>query len=230
MVHFNWLQLLPGVGHDYVHIATFAIACGLLCLLGLVGRLVLVSRGENFYVPEGRLNIKGFFEVVLEFVVGLSEMIMGEHGRKFAPMFATVFLVILVNNLMGLIPGMTPATENLNTTLAIGLFSFVVYNIYGIKEHGIHYVKQFWGPLFWLGPLMFCLELISHLIRPFSLGLRLKSNMQGDHIVLGVFMELVPYVVPALFYLLGMFVSFMQAFVFTLMSMIYVSMAVSHDH
>ena len=132
--------------------------------------------------------------------------------------------------MVGLIPGMTPATDNINTTLALGLFTFGVYNWYGVKEHGVKYINQFLGPLLFLAPFMFFLELISHAIRPFSLALRLWGNMMGDHTVLSIFLDLVPYGVPVVFYALGLFVCFMQAFVFSLLTMIYLSMAISHDH
>lgn len=125
---------------------------------------------------------------------------------------------------------MTPATDNINTTLTLGLFIFIVYNYFGFREHGIHYLKQFMGPLLLLAPLMVIIEVISHLVRPMSLGLRLQGNMMGDHTVLGIFLDLVPYGLPIVFYGLGLFVCFMQAFVFTMLSMIYVSMAISHDH
>lgn len=232
MVHFNWTQLIPGVGHHYVHVATALAAGGVLVVLSVLGRLAL-GFGDQAVAPAGRFSIKGFFEVVLEFIVGLCDMVIGgDEGRKFAPMFASIFFFILFFNLVGLIPGMTPATDNLNTTIAMGLFTFLAYNIFGIKEHGISYIKQFFGPLLWLAPLMFLIELISHIVRPLSLGLRLQGNMMGDHTVLGIFLDLVPFPipVPAVFYCLGMFVCFMQAFVFTVLSMVYVSMAVSHDH
>jgi F-type H+-transporting ATPase subunit a len=149
-------------------------------------------------------------------------------------MFATIFLIVFMNNLFALLPGWTPATDDLNTTLALGLFMFVVYNGYGIKEHGGHYINQFLGPLLPLAPFMFFVELISHLVRPLSLGLRLKWNMAGDHILLGVFYSLADALhglllpVPLMF--LGLLVCFMQSFVFVMMGMIYVSMAISHDH
>ena len=157
-------------------------------------------------------------------------MVIGKKGRKFVPLFASIFLYVWFNNLLGLVPGMTPATENINTTVAIGLFSFAAYNYFGFKEHGISYLKQFMGPLLLLAPLMIIIELISHIVRPASLGLRLQGNMLGDHTVLGIFLDLVPYGIPVVFYFLGMFVCTMQAFVFTMLSMIYVSMAISHDH
>lgn len=229
MVHFNWTQLIPGVGHHYMHVATAIVATLLLIVLAVVGRMALGS-GETAVTPAGKLSFKGFFEVLTEFIVTLTDMVVGENGRKFVPMFAAIFFFILFNNLMGLFPGMTPSTDNINTTVALGVFAFIIYNIYGIKEHGAAYAKQFMGPLLALAPLMLVIEIIGHLVRPFSLGLRLKGNMQGDHTVLGIFLDLVPYGVPVVFYLLGIFVCFMQAFVFTLLSMVYVSLAISHDH
>ena len=229
MEHFNWTQLIPGVGHHYIHVATAAAAGVLLIVFSFVGRLAL-GKGDSAVTPAGSFSIKGVIEVILEFIVALCDMVVGEHGRKFAPMFATIFFFILINNLVGLLPGMTPATDNINTTIAIGVFSFLAYNFYGVKEHGLSYIKQFLGPLLWLAPLMFVIEVISHLVRPMSLGLRLQGNMMGDHTVLGIFLDLVPIGVPVIFYCLGIFVCFMQAFVFTMLSMIYVSMAISHDH
>ncbi|MCC7404313.1 MAG: F0F1 ATP synthase subunit A, partial [Bdellovibrionales bacterium] len=198
--------------------------------LSVLGRLALGS-GEKAVAPAGSISLKGLFEVIHEFVVGLSEQVIGHDGRKFAPMFAAIFFFVLVNNLLGLLPGMTPATDNLNTTIAIGIFSFLAYNYYGFKEHGISYLKQFLGPVLLMAPLMVVIELISHVVRPFSLGLRLYGNMVGDHTVLSIFLDLAGYFfVPVIFYFLGMFVCFMQAFVFMMLTMIYVSMAISHDH
>lgn len=231
LAHFNWTQMIPGVDHHSIPVVTAVAVGGFLIAVSMVGRLAL-GKGESAVVPAGKFSIKGFFEVFVEFIIGLTDLVMGESGRKYAPLFASLFFYIWINNLVGLIPGMTPATDNLNTTIGIGLFTFIVYNIYGIKEHGIGYVKQFWGPVMFIGPMMLILELISHLMRPFSLGLRLYGNMLGDHTVLSVFLDLVPWwvPVPAVFYGLGMFVCTMQAFVFTLLTMIYISMAISHDH
>ncbi len=229
MVHFNWTQLHPLVGHEYTHVATLGISCVGMIAVALVGRAALGS-GEKAVEPAGRFSIKGFFEVLTEFIVSLVDMVVGEEGRIFVPMFASIFFFVLFNNFVGLLPGMTPATDNINTTLAVGIFSFFAYNFYGVKEHGLPYLKHFLGPVLFLAPLMVVIEIISHLVRPFSLGLRLQGNMMGDHTVLGIFLDLVPWGVPVIFYGLGTFVCFMQAFVLTMMSMIYVSMAVAHDH
>ena len=211
-----------------MHVATLIAATLFLIGLSVVGRMALGS-GDTAVIPAGRFSLKGILEVMTEFVTDLTVMVVGEEGRKFAPMFATIFFFIFFNNILGLVPGMTPATDNINTTLAIGAFAFIIYNVYGFKEHGPAYLKQLLGPIIWLAPLMLVIELISHIVRPFSLGLRLKGNMMGDHMVLGIFLDLIP-VIPVAFYFLGLFVCFMQAFVFTMLTMIYVSMAISHDH
>jgi F-type H+-transporting ATPase subunit a len=231
MVHFNWTQLIPGVDHHSVPVVTAAVAGTLLISLSLVGRMAL-GKGAGAIIPAGHFSIKGFFEVFVEFIIGLTDLVMGENGRKYAPLFASLFFYLWINNLIGLVPGMTPATDNLNTTIAIGIFTFLVYNFYGFKEHGIGYIKQFWGPIMFIGPMMLVLELISHIMRPFSLGLRLYGNMMGDHTVLSLFLDLAPWwlPIPTVFYCLGIFVCTMQAFVFTLLTMIYISMAISHDH
>ncbi len=232
--HFNWLQLVPGVTHETIHVAT-AATVGVVLMGGAVaGRLALGS-GQAAVAPAGKFSLKGVFELILEFIVGVADMVIGEeHGRKFVSMFATIFLFVWTNNIMGLIPGMTPATDNINTTLALGLFIFLTYNFYGFKEHGIGYLKQFMGPVWWLALLMIPIELIGHTVRPLTLGLRLYGNIMADHTVLSVFLGMFERLwfipVPAIFYGMGIFVASMQAFVFTMLSMIYVSMAISHDH
>jgi len=131
---------------------------------------------------------------------------------------------------LGLIPGFLPPTDNINTNLAIALTVFVYYHIMGIKAHGVkNYLKHFMGPILWLGPLMIVIELIGHCVRPISLSLRLFGNITGDHLVLGIFSGLVPILVPVVFMALGLFVSFIQAFVFSLLSMIYINLATAHE-
>ncbi len=229
MANFNWTELLPGITHDTSHVSTAVVATGTIVVFSLAGRLALGS-GEDAVVPAGKVSVRGIFEQVTEFIRGLGFSVMGEKSYKMTPIFASLFFFLFFNNLVGLIPGMTPATENINTGVAIGVFSFLVYNLFGFMEHGFPYLKHFLGPVLWLAPLMLPIEIISHVVRPVSLGLRLQGNMVGDHMVLGIFTELLPIPGAVIFYSLGFFVCFMQAFVFTMLSMIYVSMAVAHDH
>jgi F-type H+-transporting ATPase subunit a len=233
MEHFNWLQLLSFVKHEQLHVWTGIAAAVFLILFSFVGRWALGS-GEKALEPSGKFSIKGIMEAFIEFIVGLNDLVIGEEGRNFVPMFAALFFFILINNLVGIIPGMTPPTDNLNTTVGLGLLSFLLYNFYGIKEHGWSYLKHFMGPVLWLAPLMFAIEIVSHCIRPLTLGLRLYGNILADHTVVSVFVDMFSPVwlipVPVIFYGLSIFISVVQAFVFTMLSMIYISMATAHDH
>ena len=228
-MHFTWSQLIPGVGHHYSHVATLALASVFLILIGIRARVALGS-GNAAVVPTSSFSVRGVFELLTESIGKLTDQVIGHHGRPFAPYFTAIFLYILFNNFLGLIPGMVPATENFNTTLALGVFSFIAYNVIGIKHGGLGYLKHFLGPVWWLAPLMLAIELLSHILRPLTLGLRLANVMTGDHAVLAVFLGLFP-VGPAIpFYLMGMLVSTIQAFVFTLLSMVYIALATASDH
>lgn len=228
-MHFNWTQLIPGVGHHYVHVATLILVSALIMIMGVVARASL-GTGEAAVIPAGKFSVRGIFEVFAEYIGGLADQVIGQHGRAFAPYFAAIFTYIFFNNLVGLIPGMTPATENFNTTFAFGVFSFLAYNVVGLKEGGLGYLKHFLGPVLWLAPLMLIIELISHVIRPLTLGLRLANVMTGDHTVLSVFLGLFPLGPAIPFYAMGLLVCTIQAFVFTLLSMVYVALATAHDH
>jgi F-type H+-transporting ATPase subunit a len=233
---FTWTQIIPGVGHEYAHVATLGIASAAIVGVGFAAKKAL-GTGEAAVVPASKLSVRGVFEVMTELIVSLADMVIGKQGRPFVPMFAAIFFFILFNNFLGMLPGMTPATENINTTFAMGVFMFITYNFFGIREQGVlKYFKHFAGPTLPylimaipIGLLMFCIELVSHMVRPFSLGLRLGNVMMGDHMVLSVFLDIFPALLPVPFYFLGFFVCFIQAFVFTLLSMVYVAFAVAHD-
>jgi F-type H+-transporting ATPase subunit a len=232
-MHFSWLQLIPGVTHGTIHVATLMLCGVVLLVIAVTGRLAL-GHGEAAIVPAAKFSLKGCIELVLEFIVGLADMVIGEEGHHFVPMFAAIFLFVFTVNMIGLLPGISPATDDINTTLALGLFSFVCYNYYGLKEHGLAYLKHFLGPMLLLAPLMLPIELIGHMVRPLTLGLRLYGNIMADHTVISVFVDMFDKLwfipIPAIFYGMGVFVSFMQAFIFMMLSMIYISMAIAHDH
>lgn len=226
---FNWTQLIPQVGHTYDHVATLGITSVGVMALGLVAKASL-GKGDTAVIPTNRFSVRGIFELLTELIDNISEMVIGEHGKKYVPFFTAVFLFVLINNIFGMIPGMTPATENINTTFGFGCLMFLVYNTQGFRANGFWgYLKHFMGPVIFLAPLMFVIEMVSHFVRPFSLGLRLANVMAGDHVVLSVFLDLVPIGVPLPFYVMGTFVCFVQAFVFTLLSMVYVAFAIAHD-
>ena len=228
MTHFEWLLLFP-FWEGKQHIAYMLLICFLLLPLMFWAKKAL-QKSADPTAPTGQVSVQAFFETFVSLITSLSDLVVGAPGRSFVPFFASLFLFIWFNNLLGLLPGMGSATANINTTLALGAFSFLVYNIHGFKEHGLSYLKQLMGPVLFLAPLMFLIELISHFVRPLSLGLRLYGNMMGDHTVLSIFLDLAPVLAPVLFYFLGLFVCTMQAFIFTILSMVYISIALSHDH
>lgn len=230
---FNWLDL-AGVPEAYNHVvmagavALVTIACMAVARMQL-NRAMATSEGA--LVPDSHWSFRNFFEIIAESLYKLTESVIGHHDAPiYYPIIGTLFVFIFVSNLLGLIPGLLPPTDNLNTTLALGSFVFIYYNYAGLRAHGIAYLKHFLGPVLWLAPLMLIIELASHIFRPLSLALRLRGNIMGDHVVLHVFSGLVPYLLPVVFYGLGVFVAFIQAFVFCLMTMVYISLSTSHDH
>ncbi len=226
--HFTWFDA-AGVNHQYTYVAANVVVTTGLVLFALASRAALGS-GEKALVPAGGLSIKGFSETLVEYIDDLVSSVLGEGTRRYVPLFGSIFFFVIMNNIFGLIPGMTAATSNINAALAIGIFSFLVYNYMGLKHGGWHYIAHFAGPVWWLAWLMIPIEIISHVIRPFSLGIRLSVNMTADHSILSTFIDLTKVVVPVIFYGLGTFVSFIQALVFTMLSMVYVALATADDH
>jgi len=149
-------------------------------------------------------------------------------ARYFLPLIGTCAFFILFSNAMGLVPGFLPPTSVLNITLGCGVIIFLATHIYGVKENGLAYFKHFLGPIWWMAPLMLPIELVSHFVRPISLGVRLMANMTADHMVLSIFIGLVPFVIPIPMYVLGTIVVAVQTLVFCLLSTVYISMAIEH--
>lgn len=171
-------------------------------------------------------------EVGVLAVRSMLEDIVGPHGLQFFPVVMTFAVLILISNLMGLFPLFMSPTSATSVTFALGISSFLYYNAIGIKENGLFgHLKHFAGPIWWIAPLIFPIELISNLIRPFSLGIRLFGNMFADEKVMDTVSHLVPgktyWLVPVVLMPLSVFVAFIQTFVFILLSQLYLS-EVSH--
>lgn len=178
-------------------------------------------------VPKGTQN---FMEVL---VGGLEDFVvqnMGEDGRKVFPVLGTIFIFILVMNLMGLVPGVDAATANINTNAAMALFVFLYYNYWGIRLHGAGYIKHFLGPSAPLAPLMFIIEVISHFSRPLSLTLRLFGNIRGEEIVIMLLFFLAPIFSTIPIFFLFILMKAMQAFIFFMLSMMYLKGAFEEAH
>jgi F-type H+-transporting ATPase subunit a len=226
--HFFFLnEILTalGLGH-FAHKYTHVIHSWFVMLILIAGGIIL-TRGVQLLPRKGQ----NFLEVVIDGLENFMIGITGPEGRFFFPFIATIFLYVLVCNLIGLVPGFFSPTANLNTTLSMALCTFVVTHIIGVKFHGAKYIKHFLGPVWWLAPLMFPIELIGHLARIMSLSIRLFGNIFGKETVLGIlFMLAGLYLAPLPILFLGILVSFIQALVFTLLSIIYFVGAMEEAH
>jgi F-type H+-transporting ATPase subunit a len=202
----------------------------LIVIVGLFFRAWLSSQMREEKAAPPTSLFAGLLVTLVSFLNNLSRDLFGERSEQYLKFLSGIFLFVLLSNLSGLVPGFPPPTENFSVNLTLGLFSFLYYNYWGLKEHGVGYVKHFMGPFLVLAPLFFVLEMISHCARPMSLAFRLTANIFGDHLLMGVFSEMVPLGVPALLLFFGLLVACIQSFVFTLLTGIYISMAISHDH
>lgn len=224
---FSWGSLLPFMKHQ-PHVTNGLIVSVILLVIVLLGYRQ-IKKTEDEIIPDSRLTWRNFVELIVEALSGIVVDAMGPRGKEFVLLVGTLGLFILFNNLSGLVPGFLPSTDNVNTTFACSLTVFVMTHYYGFKEHGAKYLKQFVGPMWALAPLMIPVELIGHIARPLSLGMRLFGNITGDHLVTAIFFSLVPFLVPLPVMFLGLFVAFVQAFVFMLLSMAYFAGAISHE-
>jgi len=222
---FDWLQ---GLGLP-VHISTAILVALLLLVFALRVRPKLADV-EGALEPDDGVSARNIAEAVVESISSLAEGVIGHHFERYVTLLAAFFVFILASNLIGLVPGFLPPTSNFNTTLGLGLVSFLAYNAYGLREHGSGHLKELLGPVWWLAFIMLPVELFSQAFRPISLGIRLFANMFADHEVISIFTSMTKLIVPVLFYVLGAFVAVVQAFVFTMLSAIYISLSVSHDH
>ena len=186
-------------------------------------------------VRKNLSRIPGPLQQTFEGVVGgLKEMIddnIAHHGERYLPFIGTMALFVFFNNLFGLLRGLAPGTSNWNVTLGSALVVFGYYNWHGMKEQGAgKYWLHFAGPIWWLAPLMFPLEILGLLSRILSHSLRLFGNIAGEHVVAGIFFGLMPILLPVPMMFLGLFFGLIQTFVFTMLATIYLSGAVSHEH
>jgi F-type H+-transporting ATPase subunit a len=197
----------------------------------VVGLLLL-----SFLVLRSRLSVESpgglqhIFESFQGFVEGQSHDIIGHQSERFTPFLAALGLFILVANLFGVVPGLEAPTSSPVVPLGLALCTFVYYQAYGFRQNGIKYLKHFLGPVWWLSPLMIVVEVISHLARVLSLTIRLFANMFAGDMLTLVFLSLIPIAVPAVFLGLHIAVAFLQAYVFVLLTMVYLAAAVEEAH
>ncbi len=175
-------------------------------------------------------KLQSFLEIVIETFEGLLVDTIGEKGKKYLPMIATVGIFILISNLLGLIPGFMAPTSKLNVTAGCALTVFVYYHWQGIRSQGLlKYLKHFMGPIPLLAPLMIPIEVISHFSRPVSLSIRLFGNIFAEELLIVIIASIIPFFLPLPFMAVAIFTSIIQAFVFVLLSCIYIAGAVAHE-
>lgn len=221
------VKLFEAIGlGQFAHVGTHIIYSWFVMLVLIISGF-LAAKGLSL-VPSKMQNL---FEIIVSGIEEFMVEITGEEGRWLFPLAATIFLYIFIGNVIGIVPGLFPPTANINTTLSCALVVVIFTHIIGVKYHGVKYIKHFMGPVWWLAPLIFVIEIIGHLARILSLTFRLFGNMMGHEIVLGILFALAGlFLAPLPIMALGIFVSFVQAFVFFLLSIIYFSGAMEHAH
>ncbi|MBO4351612.1 MAG: F0F1 ATP synthase subunit A [Proteobacteria bacterium] len=218
---FTWLN---GTHVSFIHVALTLLS------MAIVAILIIASYKKFNPLPDEKLTPRTIFELVIDLVHGLllGQIHDPKKARKYLPLVFALAIFIFFNNVFALIPGLAPATDNLNTNVGMALIVFFVSTIAGIREKGLfHVLKEMWGPIPVLGPLMFPIELISQLVRPVTLSIRLMGNMYGDHAVVAVLMSLCAPMIPAVMMCLGALVVVIQTAVFCILTVVYISMAIS---
>jgi len=213
---------LGSFAHHYPHVIYSWVVMVFLIVVGglaVKGISMIPSKGQNFW----EILIGG----MEEFMVDLT----GDEGRWFFPLIATVFVYVAACNLSGLLPGFYPPTASLNTTASCALVVVIFTHIIGLKYHGAAYIKHFLGPVWWMIPIIFPIEVIGHLARIMSLSFRLFGNMMGHELVLTIlFMLAGAFFAPLPIMAMGIFVALVQAFVFYLLAIMYFTGAMEHAH
>jgi len=213
---------LEHFAHKYPHVIYSWVVMAILIIFSM-----LAAKGIRM-IPTKRQNL---FEIIISGIEDFMVDITGEEGRWLLPLVATIFIYIFFSNLIGLVPGFFPPTASLNTTLSCALTVVVFTHFIGIKYHGIKYIKHFTGPVWWMIPLIFPIEIIGQLARILSLSFRLFGNMMGHEMVLVILFGLAGmFFAPLPIMALGIFVALVQAFVFFLLSIMYFAGAMAHAH
>ena len=202
-----------------------------IILMIIVFALVLLLRGK--LSVDRPSKGQQLLEVGVQQIRGMLDQVVGPYGRQYVPMIGAFAVFILVGNLMGIIPALGAPTENINVTGALGVTSFLYFIIRGFRQQGLGYLKHFTGgltgALLPIGIIIFVVEIISNSVRPVTLSLRLFVNMFADHQIAGAFLNLAPILIPIFTTVLGIFVAFVQTFIFIMLSMVYLSETVPHD-
>lgn len=229
-----------GAGVPWVMQAS-VLAMGILGITVVLVRRSLAAANGGV-IPDEGITVRNIVEIVVEGLGKLAHDSIGPDWKKWFPVVGAIFFFILISNLLGLLPAIGGATSDVNTALAWAIISFCVFTFAGIQAHGVRYLEQFMGPAFnvnlfgkhlhlrLMAPLMMLIEIPLNLARIATLTIRLVANMFADHTVVAVWLGLVPFLIPAVFLGLGLIVCLIQAFVFSLLTMIYIGLALQEAH
>jgi len=226
----SWLLQIPFLSSDphYININAAILVALFLILLGVLFSRIL--KKDSTLVPPRRVGLFSVVDVFLDVLYNMVTSVMGHHGKEYYPFIATIFLYVFFCNLIGLLPHSTSPSADTNLTFALGICTFVYYNVKGIKAHGLAgYGKHFLMGLGLFGVPIALVEMVSHLVRPFSLGLRLFINLHIDHMLVLSFSSIQAWLVPVPLMLFGVVVCTIQAFLFAILTTVYVQMATEHD-
>ncbi len=225
-------RLSPGVSHFFfpdgkeAWIPDTAIMALLLTLV----IFILFRMAAGRYDAARPSKTQSFLEMIVSFLRDLCEEAIGHGGKAYVGVIGALFIFIAMGNLFGVFYFLQPPTGSLSTTVALALVAFIYFNYHGVREHGLGgYLKHFMGPMLAIAPLFFVIEIIGTLARILSLSLRLFMNIFGEHTTTNVFASLVPVVVPWPMMALGVFTAFLQAYVFALLTAVYIGTAVAHE-
>jgi F-type H+-transporting ATPase subunit a len=202
-----------------------------LVILG-IGRLVggQLNDVDKAVVPDNKLTLRTFIEAFLGYVYNMAKDVMdAKRAKKYFPLIGASALFVFFSNIVALLPTFPVATSSLNITFGCALVVFVLFNFYGLMTHGMGYIAHFAGPAWYLAWLIFPIEVISLCVRPITLAVRLMLNMSVDHLILGIFMGLIPLLLPLPVMLLGVIVVLVQTLVFTMLTCIYIGLATEHE-
>jgi F-type H+-transporting ATPase subunit a len=206
---------------------TNAVAMEVLVVGFLLVVFIMVRSSLSVESPGG---LQHMFEGINGFVEGQSRDVIGHHSERFTPFLVALGLFILIANLFGVVPGLESPTASPVVPLGCAICAFVYYQVQGFRASGVGYLKHFLGPMWWLSPLMLPLEIISHLARLMSLTIRLYANMFAGDMVTLVFFSLIPIAVPVVFLGLHIGVALLQAYIFVLLTTVYLAGAVATEH
>ncbi len=253
--HTSWLSFLPGYQSllDYLngnyhgsvvipqggtittvhHIYAALITMLILMVTSLIARSTFANV-DKALIPPRTFGLVAGFELLAETLIGLMASIIGPSYKRYVPVIGTLGLFIFVSNLMGLIPGYRPATDNFNTSFACGLIVFLYFNLHGFRVHGIGHITHLLNPVgtwwgWFLAPLLGLIEIVGLFVRPITLGVRLAANMIGDHAVLFAFAGIIPLIIPLPFYVLGLLVCVIQTAVFVILACVYISLHANEE-